>query len=159
MKIWVTDPNGENAVVLCDHGAGGPDGMEMRLQFQEQVQAFLRARSARVVSRGNALVEIRFSLHKQHASISAAQAYWFDRHAGLPWQGAAVFEFEDKATTRRLPLCTIGLTMPPPTGVLTREFYTIRGGVAQNSVRLQDAEGNPLFDSEGNALYAWEEVQ
>jgi hypothetical protein len=178
MKIWVTDINGSNPVVLCDHGAGGPDGMEMIHSFSEQVQTFLRSSSARVINRGNALIEIRFAVHREHATLTAAQAFWFDRFTAVHRQGSVIFEFEDRATVRRLALCTVALNMPPPVGVSTREQYTIRGGtgsflgggtgqytpppilppptIVESGTRLLDADGNPLFDSEQNALYSWE---
>lgn len=156
MKITIQ--NGSGVTVLADHGREGPDGLSLERQFSEQIQKFLRGNNARAIDRGNALLQLSFTVRVEHASITAAQCYWFDRQFTVPRSGLVILEFDDQVTCRAMSESTIQLSMDPPIGSLIIEKITIKSGVAYVAKPVFDSEGNPVFDSEGNPVYGLEAI-
>ncbi len=157
MRITITDSAGATTL-LADHGREGPSGMSLERQFAEQIQEFLRGAAARPVDRGNALIQLSFEVRREHASITAAQVYWFDRLTTVPRSGNVVLQFDDQTTQRSMPNSTVGYTMAPPLGQLTTEQITIKSGQAYVAVPVRDSEGNLVFDSDNNPVYGLETI-
>jgi len=157
MKITITESGG-SPVTLADHGRLGPNGLTLDRQYTKQIQRFLRGNSARAVDRGNVLLVLSFEVRIEHVSLTAAQAYWFDRHLTLPRSGSVVLEFSDQVTSRAMPESVVQLQMAPPIGVLTTERITIESGAAYSALKDYDNPGNPIFDSNLNPTYALTEI-
>lgn len=83
MEIRLISPGGAPLVLA---GTGRAGASELRLSFTDavQVQALLRARSARVVNRGTRLYALAWSTAREHGSQAAAEAFLLTHAESLP---------------------------------------------------------------------------
>ncbi|QBG47823.1 hypothetical protein EGM51_10625 [Verrucomicrobia bacterium S94] len=126
MKIWTN--NGEEEVVLCDHGRGGPSNFVPQVVRNKDVLTFVQGEFAKPKARGNTYRTWTFTIQTEHDSQKDAEQYLIELHTLVPLQADVDVELSDGETRYLLPECVIEFSASAPVGVLTTVAWTLTFG-------------------------------
>jgi len=154
MKIIALETGSTAPFTLSDHGREGVNAWLPVAMRKVDVLPFVQGSFSKPKNRGNTLMQVTFSVSKEHASPTAAQIYLMDLNSAVPKQGAIRIDFDDQTTTRLIPDATIEVTPLPRLGVLTTVSFVIKygcemvDGILCDTASFDDASsGNILFSS------------
>jgi len=154
MKIIALGTGSTAPFTLSDHGREGPNSWVPVPLRKVEVLPFVQSIFSKPRNRGNTLLQVSFSVSKEHASITAAQLYLLEINSLVPTEGAIRIDMEDQTTTRLVPHATIELNPLKALGLRTTINYTIKYGCELvEGILCSDASfddqggGNILFSS------------
>lgn len=156
MKIIALETGSTAPFTISNHGGGGPSAWLPVPMRKVDVLSFVQGTFSKPKNRSNTLLQVSFTVSKEHASFTAAQLYLMDINSLVPKQGPIRIDFEDQTTTRLIPDATIEVTPLPILGVRTTLNYTIKYGCEMVDGFLHGGDGtSTVFDynGDGNILF------
>ncbi len=143
MRIIAQQTGAGSVFTLCDHGREGPNAWLPVPVRSVDVLSFVQAAFSRPRNNGNTLLQVSFTVTKEHADYTTAQKYLMDLNSVVPLQGPIRIDFEDQTSTRLVPDATIEVTPIQLLGVRTTVSYKIQYGCALIDGTIESAAGDP----------------
>jgi len=160
MKITITPETGSPAT-LCDHGREGPSGFTIIPLRKVEALSFVQSSYGKPKNRGNTLLQLTFSVAREHSDYASAQLYLLMLDDTLPTDGTLRIEMDDQRSYAEAESATLEINPLPILGVKTTINYTIKFGAwcdVLGYVNLRDADGKLMFTADGKQIKVKEDI-
>ena len=127
MRITIKDTDNQETV-LAAHGRESVSNYRLAPSRDAQVQSRVNAKYRSVRARGNLCHTITFDVHRELATLQAAQALVHDHAQALPQTGTVQIQFDDALTNRWLNANDVQVTSIAMRGVTVDISYRIQAG-------------------------------